>query len=624
MSTQRLLYGTWPSPISPADLAGALRLGDVQWDSDGETLVWLESRGRTGVLMAQSGADGPRELTSDLNVRAGLFYGGGEFSVAQGSVYFVSGGRIYRQALNGGPARPITPAFGEVASPTISPDGRWLVYVSSYEGQDSLAIVDTAGQHWPQKLLVDSDFVMQACWHPDGGRIACITWNHPQMPWDGTELRLLHLDFSGEGLPQLRSVETVAGDHDTALFQPEFSPDGRSLSYVSDESGWWQIHLRDLDSGTVRQVTAAPAEHGTTAGLQGMRTYAWGSDGLYFLRSQNAFSSLWHDDLSGAAAQRIDALNDYSALSQITVSSQGDIALVGSAAKIPPRVLRLSSESEARIMRRSSTETWPQASMAQTEAIQWGGHDGETVHGLYSPPSSARFEGSGPPPLIVLVHGGPVGMSDAGFKPELHFFTSRGFAVLDVNYRGSSGYGRAYRTRIRGSWGIYDVEDCASGAQYLVDQGLADADKLVIMGGSAGGFTVYQSLIEKPGFYKAGISRYGVADMFALAAETFKFEAHYLDSLLGPLPEAADIYRARSPLFHAEKIQDPLALYQGTKDTVVPQSQSEALVASLRSRGLSPSYVVYEDEGHGWRKSDTIAHYYEHVYQFLLKNVIYT
>ncbi len=621
MSKQTRSYGTWPSPIGAAQMAGALRLHDVQWM--GDTLVWLEGRGGQGVLVAQQGADAPRDLTSDLNVRARVGYGGGDFTAAQNAVYFVASGRLYRQSLDGGGAKALTPAFGQAASPVLSPDGRWLAYVHSYEGDDCLAVVDSSGAHWPQKLLTGHDFVMQPVWHPDGQRLACIAWQHPQMPWDGTELHLLDLDTSGS-LPRVTADTVLAGDSETSIFQPEFSPDGRTLSYASDESGWWQLYLHDLDSGSVRQITTVPAEHGLPAWVQGLRSYAWGVDGLYFLRYESGFVSLWHDDLSGSGAVRVQGLDNYTALSQITVEPvSGQIALIASASQQPPRILRYRPASGVQVVRRATSENWLPEQLAEAEALSWRGHDGQTVHGLYYPPTSSSFEGSGLPPLIVNVHGGPTSEVKADFNSEAQFFTSRGFAVLEVNYRGSTGFGRAYRNMLRGEWGLYDVEDSASGAQYLVDQGRVDGDRLVIMGGSAGGFTVYQSLVDKPGFYKAAICRYGVSDQFALAMETHKFEARYTDTLLGPLPEAADHYRARSPIFHADQLVDPIAIYQGSDDRVVPQNQSDRIVDSLVARGITHEYTVYAGEGHGWRLPNTIEQYYRSAYQFLLKNVIY-
>ena len=650
MVKEKKACGTWPSPVSARMMAAGLRLSDVQWDTDSMTLVWLEGRGGQGVLVAQTGDNAARDLNDEFSVHARVGYGGGDFTVAQGHVYFAGPeGRLYRQPLSGGRARPIVPAFGHAASPAVSADGQWLVYVHSDGGHDGLAIVDSAGQHWPSKLAYGMDFVMQPCWHPDGTLLAYIAWDHPQMPWDGTELKLLKLDYSGD-MPCVESSEVIAGDTETAIYQPSFSPDGRYLAYVSDASGWWQIYLYDLSHGTHRQLTEAEAEHGIPAWVQGMHSYAWDQDRLVYLRSEGGCLSLWQQTLTGTP-QRFTALDDYSDLSQIAISPQtGSIALLASAPKIPLRVVTytpeppplpdmLSAADDApsiqviveeetedaglRIRRRATSENLLPEQLSATETLEWRADDGQTVYGMYHPPTHEHFEGLGLPPLIIMVHGGPTSQSIARYEPKAQFFTSRGYAVLEVNHRGSSGYGRAYRRQLHHHWGVYDVEDAASGARYLADQGRVDGSKLVIYGGSAGGFTVLQSLVSQPGFYKAGVCLYGISDQFSAALETFKFEAHYYNSLLGPLPEAAAVYRERSPLFHVERIVDPVAIYQGKEDRVVHMNQAEMIAASLKARGVAHEYTLYEGEGHGWRKSETIEAFYQSVARFLLKNVVF-
>ncbi|HLV37691.1 MAG TPA: prolyl oligopeptidase family serine peptidase, partial [Spirillospora sp.] len=537
------------------------------------------------------------------------------------------------------------------ASPRVSANGRWLVYVHSYENRDGLAIVDTDGKMWPAKLAYGDDFYMQPVWHPSGDLMAYIAWNRPWMPWDGTELRLITFDYDEKGVPAIARTETLIGDNNTAIFQPEFSPDGRYLAYISDVTGWGQIYVYDLQEKKHRQITNAEAEHGTPAWVQGLRMYGWSRDSksILFLRNERGFFSLWRCHLAGGNAVRVTELSEYTSLSQIAVSHQSDdVALIASSSVIPPRIVTVTPETMplpetlvadpdapgamvivddtstgVRIRRRSSTETLLPEQLAKAEAITWTGHDGATVYGLYYAPTSDQYEGVGLPPLIVMVHGGPTSQTTASYDAGNQFFTSRGFAVLEVNYRGSTGYGRDYMLKLRGNWGIYDMEDAASGANHLVEKGLVDRSKLVTMGGSAGGFTVYQSLIHKPGFYKAGICLYGVTNQFTLLLDMHKFEAHYSDTLLGPLPDTADVYRARSPLFHADKIVDPVIIFQGDSDKVVSQSQSDDMVASLRARGVPHAYHVYAGEGHGFRKPETIEAFYTSVLKFLQQYVLY-
>lgn len=627
MQKELRAWGAWPSPLTPRSLAAGLRLVDVQWDTASDTLVWLENRGAQGVLVAQQGDDAPRDLTDGLSVRARVGYGGGDFTVASGQVYFAGPeGRLYRQALAGGEAQAITPAFGAAAAPRVSADGRWLAYVYSHEGEDGLALVDSAGSVWPAKLFADSDFAMQPAWHPDGAMIACITWNQPQMPWDGTTLRLLTLQPDAAGLPACVDQRVLAGDENTAILQPEFSPDGRWLAFVSDVSGMGQLWLHDLQGGAQRPLTTADAEHGGPAWAQGLRVFAWSHDGnaLFFLRNERGFYSLWRHDLASGAETRLTQLDDYSSLGQPSCAAHSDsLALLASAAQIPSRILTLDAQGRPQVRRRSATENSAGQQLAPVQALTWRGQDDEAVHGLYYAPHSERFCGAGQPPLIVTVHGGPTSQVSAAHDARAQFFATRGFAVLDVNYRGSTGYGRDYMQRLYGNWGVCDVQDALSGAQHLAGRGLADRERLVIMGGSAGGFTVYQALVDHPGFFRAGVCLYGVANQFSLALETHKFEARYLDMLLGPLPAAAEIYRQRSPEFHADRLVDPIAIFQGDVDQVVPRNQSDAIVASLRARNVPHEYHVYEGEGHGWRRPDTIEAFYTSVLRFLLQYVVY-
>lgn len=628
MAKQVRQYGTWKSSISPKSVASGLRLSDVQWDTDGGTLVWLEGRGAQGVLVAQGRGDASRDLTEgEFSVRAKVGYGGGDYTVSGGSVYFAGGdGRLYRQSLSGGGPRPITPAFGHAAAPRVAPNGHWLVYVHSYERVDGLVLVDIEGQLWPQKLIFGTDFVMQPAWHPDGMRLAYVAWDHPNMPWDGTELRVASFECDSRGIPFVVSTETVAGDDKTAIFQPEFSPDGRYMAYISDKAGWTQLYVYDLKQQTHAQLTTIEAEHGRPGWVQGLRTYGWTHDGkaLYYLLNDKGFQSLWRYDVSAGKSQRIDAFDEYTDLSQIAVSpTEEAVAVIASSSTLPARVVTYRPTNKTQVERRSSGENIPEGELAAAQAITWKGHDGGTVHGLYYPPTNDRYEGTGRPPLIVNVHGGPTSQVTAGFSADTQFFTSRGFAVLQVNYRGGTGYGKAYMNMLRGNWGIYDVEDSMTGAQHLVDQGLADGSKLVIKGGSAGGFTVLQSLVTKPGFYKAGVCLYGVSNQFLLALETHKFEERYTDSLLGPLPEAADLYRERSPMFHAEKIVDPLIIYQGAEDVVVLRNQSDLIVDSLKARGVTHEYHVYEGEGHGFRRPETLEHFYTTLMKFLTQHVLF-
>ncbi|MCY4392707.1 MAG: prolyl oligopeptidase family serine peptidase [Chloroflexi bacterium] len=626
---ERRPYGTWESPITPAALAGGIRLRGPSWDSDGRTLGWFEGRGDRGVAVAASVGGGDaalRDISGDILVRAGVGYGGGDYTLANGQGWFVDhdSQRIFRQPLDGpdgGPALPVTPAFGESSSPAVSPDGRWVAFVHSYEDEDVIAIADATGELWPGQLARGRDFYMQPVWSPAGDRIAWVEWDHPNMPWDGSELRVAKLAFAEGALPAVAASEVVAGGPQEAVLQPAFSPSGDALHYISDATGWGHLYRYDLATGESRALTSGPCEYGTPAWGQGVGMFAVLPSGrVVATRQRQGFARLVLID-GHNEPHELDLPAEYASFENPVASPVAEhLAVIASGPTASPRLLVLDLEADPPgvVERRlSDPDRLPAASLSLPRAVSWTNAPGSEVHGLYYPPASERFFDDGPPPLVVFVHGGPTDHVDAGWRPQVQFLASRGYAVLAVNYRGSSGAGREAMLALRGEWGVADVEDCRSGAEAMAARGLADGDRLAILGGSAGGYTVLRSLQVHPGFYRAGVCYYGISNLFTLASDTHKFEARYLDSLVGPLPEATDRYRERSPIFHAGDIVDPIALFQGVEDRVVPRDQSDTLAASLRSRGVPHEYHVYEGEGHGWRKRETIEAFYSSVERFL-------
>ena len=631
-------HGLWDSPITPGSLAGDTRLGDVQWDPRGQALVWTEGRSGTGVLVVQrDGETATRDLTSDLSVRAEVGYGGGDFTVHDETVYFLVNktGRVFRQAINGGTARPITYGAGKAASPAVSPDGRWLAFVHhDTERVDRIGVVDTAGELWPQIFTQGHDFYMQPTWSPDGRFFAWISWDHPCMPWDGTTLYVAAVvDDRSTGLPRLDKPIAVAGGADTSIFQPQFTGDGGSIVFVSDESGWGHLWTADLDSVARgvpgrTQITDGEAEYGVPAWGQGMRTYALTPDGstAICVRSELGFARVEKLDLGTRVREPVGAIEEYTDVAQLSVSPDGRrIAFVATNATIPPRIVVHDLQShDTRVVVRASGETVPEEALSTPEALCWETTGRERAYGLFYPPESAVYRGSALPPLLVLVHGGPTGQERASWKAQAQFFATRGYGVLVVNYRGSTGYGRDYMLRLRGNWGVCDVDDAVTGMRFLAAEGRIDPKRTAIMGGSAGGFTVLHSMVTQPEAFAAGVCLFGVSNQFHLAAETHKFEERYLDSLLGPLPDSAAVYRERSPVFHADRIIRPLAVFQGEIDQVVPRNQSDTIVDALKRTGTPHVYHVYKEEGHGWRKRETIEHFYSAVDKFLRQHLIFS
>jgi dipeptidyl aminopeptidase/acylaminoacyl peptidase len=626
-------YGLWESPVSPAALAEDKRLDGVAFDSDGEMLVWLEGRSGKGVLVAARPGDAPRDLTAELTVRGEVGYGGGDFAVHGGHVVFAvhKTGRLFRQRIESGGAKAITPTFGQAAAPAISPDGKFVAYVHHHDDIDRIAVVDAQGKAWPRILTEGHDFYMQPRWSPDGRRFAWIAWDHPHMPWDATTLFVADVETQSDGWPRLVNIRALAGigadGREAAVFQPEFTPDGQSLVYVSDAAGWGQLIVYPID-GKPRPLTPLGVEYGTPAWLQEMRTFAMGHDGKHVVAAANreGFVRLERIELANGKATPLPVDENYQDLSCVVASpTSARVAFIASGPTQPPRVVEHDLVSgKSRVVARASSESTPPADLATCESVAWQTAGDEEAFGLFYAPHNPNFESQGKPPLIAIIHGGPTSQVRASFRAEAQFFATRGYAVLYVNYRGSTGYGRDYVLKLRGNWGICDVEDAVSGAKHLADAGRIDGSRTIIMGGSAGGFTVLQTMVEQPEAFAAGINLYGVSDQFHLAAETHKFESRYTDSLIGPLPAASELYRQRSPAYHAEKIRRPLAVFQGSIDNVVPQAQSDIIVKKLQESGTPHVYHVYEGEGHGWRKRETIEHYYNAVDAFLRKYVIFS
>ncbi len=617
-------YGLWKSPVSDRLVSQRLRLSDVAWDSDGKSLLWLEGRSDRGVLVARQGREASRDLTAEHSVRGTVGYGGGDFTVREGTIVFADrSGRLFRHSLGYGQPVPITPPFGSAAAPAISPDGKRVVYVFSDGREDVLGIADLDGQNWPAKLVRGATFYLQPAWHPSGDRLAWVEWDHPNMPWDGTRLMLADVD---PDRPLASNMRQIAGDECTPAVQPMFSPDGRYLSYIENRGEWENLVLFDLATGEKRTLVEGEGfTLSLPAWVQGGHHYGWSGsrERIFYTRFSAGFATLWVIALAGGHSTQV-AVGPYTMIDQLAVSPAADeLAFIGSASQQPNRVVRWNG-SEWLVEARSEPETVDPAYLPRVQPVRWNAADGTPVHGMFSPPSNPRYTASGLPPAIVRIHGGPTSAVMAGYSSEVAYFTSRGYAVLEVNYRGSTGYGRSYMDKLREHWGEVDVEDAVGGARALVDQGLADASKLVIMGGSAGGYTVLNVLVRHPGIFKAGVCLYGVSNLFALAMDTHKFEERYNDSMVGALPEAASRYHAWSPIFHVDQIRDPMAIFQGSEDKVVPPDQSEVVVSALRSRGIPHIYRLYEGEGHGFRKSETIADFLQQVERFLQQYVLFS
>ena len=627
-------YGAWPSPVTADHVAGAVtRLGQVVvGEAD---IYWLEGRPAEGgrqVVVAHDGGARRDVTPPDLNVRTLAHeYGGGDYAVHGQAVFCVNFAdqRLYRVDAQG--ARPITPEPAlprgdRYADMDVTPDGQWIYCVrerhpaqgvwgspptdqgaggspptSQGEPENSIVVLPADGSAEPRVVAAGHDFCASPRVSPDGARLAWMTWDHPQMPWDGSELWEARIQPGGAlGEPRL-----VAGGVSESIFQPAWSPDG-VLHFVSDRTGWWNLYR--VTSVGIEPVAPAEAEFGAPQWGFGMSTYAFLDDG----RIACAVTERGITRLGIVESGAFKPLGlPYTSARSIRACGQR-LALIASDPTQPDAVVCLDSLGDPEVLARGFSLDLESGLIPDPEPIVFPTAGGATAYALYYPPRNPSVEAPAHarPPLLVTSHGGPTGHVPAVVSLQRLFWTSRGFAVVEVNYRGSTGYGRAYREALAGQWGVADVEDCIAAARFLAERGSVDPERIVIRGGSAGGYTALCALAFSD-FFTAGVSYYGVADPAALVIETHKFESRYLDKLIGPWPEAEAVYRERAPLYHADQIQAPVLLLQGLEDAIVPPDQAERMVEALRGRGVPYAYVPFEGEQHGFRRAETIRAAYE-------------
>lgn len=616
MAKRVMGFGTWPSPVTPAMLtSGVVGLVDV-W-VDGGTTVWLEARPSEGGRQAlvAVGPDGARRdvLPATVNVRSGVHeYGGGAAWVEAGTVWYVdwSDQRLYRAPLDGSAdpvaltPEPPAPRSWRYADMRRSPDGRWVACVRERHSPDDphdvvneIVVLDAEEPSKPRVVHGTSDFVMSPRF-VDGGRLRFVAWNHPNMPWNDTTLMESAFDPStgsaGEAVPLAR---------DASFMQP----DGDLV--ISDRSGWWNLWrvAAAADGGGERPVTELDAEIGGPAWVFGDRAYCRLDDGRLVWA---VGGTLYVDGVAHATPA--------AGIEQFAPSGATVTAIARHAERYA-EVVRFDAGAPAGLTVVAASNPMPIGpdGVSVPTEIHYPTAGGATAHAWFYPPANGEFEGpsDATPPVIAMVHGGPTSDAIPFFSLSRQFWTSRGFALVDVNYRGSTGFGTEYRNLLDGQWGVVDVEDTIAAVRWLGEQGLVDPARAAITGGSAGGFTVLLCL-ARGDVFAVGASSYGVADLGALASDTHKFESRYLDRLIGPWPEARAVYDERSPINHLDALDTPLIVFQGSEDAVVPPNQSEMVVEALRTKGVECEYHLYEGEGHGFRRADTIEHQLTHQLAF--------
>ena len=619
-------YGAWPSPIGASDVAVAgIRLSGpttVHTDS-GDEVWWAEARptegGRTVIVRRDAAGAVSDVLPAGWNARTRVHeYGGTAWlPLPGGGLAFAdwSDQRVYRLDPGSTTPTPLSPEPAEAAGlryadPVLAPGGEEIWWVREAHDQGTIrrhivavpvsgaAAADPAAV---REIAGGSDFLAFPRPAPDGRRLAWIAWDHPRMPWDGTELRVGELGPAGT----VTSVATVLGGPDESVLQPEWA-DADTLYAVSDRSGWWNLYRLPAGGGEPEPLCPRAEEFGHPLWQLGMTTYGVLADGRLVVR--HGTDTLALGVLDPASGELTDLDLPYTLFGSVDVD--GDTVLTTAASAVePPEVVAVDLPTGAvTVLRRSMAEPPDPAYLPQPRSIVVAGPGERDVHAHVYPPSSpdAVAPDGELPPYVVFVHGGPTSHSPAILDLEKAYFTSRGIGVIDVNYGGSTGYGRAYRERLRREWGIVDVEDCVAAVQALVRDGLADGERLGIRGGSAGGWTTLAALTTTDAF-AAGVSYYGVAELIAFTADTHDFESRYIDGLVGTLPEDRDVYVERAPLSHVDQLSCPVLLLQGLEDKVVPPSQAELFAAALEKKGIPHAYLPFAGEQHGFRKQETVV-----------------
>ena len=609
-------YGFWQSPIKSDIVTHRGRITSLKLDNLGENesvLFSLNKDGKSGLY--EKSSKGPiRRLNDDFPVGGTVGYGGGDFDAKNGNVVFASPGEGLKFRKN---ARSlITKIVGngmDCCSPVIYPDSSCFAYICSDDVNDQIAIQQISDTSWPIKWISGADFYMQPVWSSNGRFFAWAEWNNPYMPWQASIVKMAEIDINTKAILNIR---TIAGAPWNPASQPAFSPNSEYISFIQSDGNWEGLVLYHISDGAISSVVKGEGfALSVPAFSQGDRSYSWFNDG-----TQIAFTKINGVNYSICVANIFNRtisntpLSDLASVSQVAVSQRTNAiyAIVGDTIS-SSKVVKYDGNSVETIYALDEND-FPVDFISQGSEISWKSKDGAPVYGVFFPACNPDQTWYGGSPLIVHVHGGPTGCAGKSFSGEINYFTSRGYAWLEVNYRGSYGYGTDYLASLNGHWGEFDVFDTVSGAEYLAEQGLVDGTRMFVTGGSAGGFTTLNSMIQYPNVFRAGASLYGVSNLYTLLTDTHKLEAHYPDFLVGTLPEADEKYKAWSPVFHAEKIVRPLAVFQGNADNVVPITQSDEIVSKLKGKHI---YRVYDGEGHGFRKPESLLDYIQTFSSFL-------
>ena len=618
MSKRVAPYGSWKSPIT-ADLLASTYVGLEDLRLDGSDLYWDELRqadkGRNVIVRRKPDGTMLDVTPPGYSARTRVHeYGGGCYLIHNETVYFsnYTDQRLYRQDPGKAP-RPITPPVDKRYADGIYDQKRNRIIsiredhtVKSGQAVTTIVSLDPEKENEGEVLVTGNDFYSTPRQNPDGTKLAWLRWNHPNMPWDGTEIWLADVKPDGS----LGQMKKVAGGLEESIYQPEWSPDGE-LYFSSDRTGWWNLYR--LHNDEIDPLCPMEAEFGLPQWRFGTRTFVFeSSNRIVCAYTKDSFWNLATLDLTRKTLESIETSINYIERGNL-VAKNGQVYLIGGSDSEPSSVVKIDLVSQkTEVLHRSREITIDRSYFSSPSTIEFLTGNGETSFAFYYPPTNPDHDGPAEekPPLIVISHGGPTSQSPSCLRYEIQYWTSRGIGVVDVNYGGSTGYGREYRQRLNGQWGIVDVQDCVNATRHLSSQDEADPQRLAIRGGSAGGYTTLCALAFADTF-KAGASYFGVSDLELLAKDTHKFESRYLDNLVGPYPERLDLYRARSPIYHIDGISAPVILFQGLEDKVVPPEQSEKIYQAVKAKGIPVAYLPFEWEQHGFRRAENIKRSYE-------------
>lgn len=623
-------FGSWKSPItSELIVSGTIGLGGISLG--GNDLYWVEGRpseGGRNVLVRKT----PEGIKSDItpqpfNVRTRVHeYGGGSFLIAGGTIYFsnFADQRLYKQTPGGEP-EPLTPENKMRYADAILDGARnRLICVvedhSNAETEPENAIASISLESGEVTILVSgSDFYSSPRLNPEGNKLAWIEWKHPDMPWDRTTLWVAEVESDGK----IASKTCIAGEGEESICAPLWSPEG-VLYFASDRNNWWNLYRLNPDTGAIESLHEMEAEFGYPHWVFGVQPYQFQSeDTIVCTYDRGGRENLAL--LNTKTKEFTPISTPYTGISSLKIRGN-TLYFIGSSPTEASQLVRWDlATGDGEVIARSSNLEIDPGYLSAPEEIEFPTEGGKTAYAWFYPPKNKDYEAPAGelPPLLVRSHGGPTAAASATLNLRYQYWTSRGFAVVDVNYGGSTGYGREYRQRLNGQWGIVDVDDCANAAKYLADAGKVDREKLAIAGGSAGGYTTLAALTFRDVF-KAGASYYGVSDLEALAQDTHKFESRYLDGLVGKYPEEREIYIARSPIHACDRLSCPVIFFQGLEDKIVPPNQAEMMVDILQQKGIPVAYVPFEGEQHGFRRAENIKRALDEEFDFYSRLFGYT